>query len=103
MAAKKSAAKSAAKKTSTKKTTKPVEADEVEQNDSSSAPTPKAPPTITNLMMDRAIAAGLPELPEDANEAYTELHGTYVRFISQSPDKWERDKEDLLAKLENLA
>lgn len=94
MAAKKSAAKKAAPK---KRVINNEEADESEND---AAPTPTAPKALTNRMINQAIDAGLPEMDEEGNEVYQALYGTYVRFIEQSPEKWELEKVALLEKLD---
>lgn len=93
-AAKKSTAKPAAKTV-----TKRIREEAPEENQPS-APTPAAPTKITNRLVDMAIEAGLPELDEDGNDVYRALWENYVRFIRQSPEKWELEKDALLEKLE---
>lgn len=60
-------------------------------------------PASSDKDIKDAIEVGLPKLTGKESEAYKELHGVYVRFIKQSPEKWEVEKDNLLAQLEKLA
>ena len=51
------------------------------------------------LDVKRAIESGLPKLSGKESPAYLERHGVLVRFIKQSPHKWELEKVEQLRQL----
>ena len=50
----------------------------------------------------RAMEAGLPKLSGKESEAYVERYGVLVRFIKQSPEKWDAEKDEQIRQLELL-
>jgi hypothetical protein len=71
--------------------------------DTNDIPTPASAPAITDRAVKEALEQGLPEMKKGRSEAYINLWNVYVRFIRQSPEKWNVEKDELLKKLEVLA
>lgn len=98
MAAKKRAAQAAAPSTGIGAASAD---EELEMEDTNDIPTPKGAPEITARMIKDANEAGLGDRPSSKTSPEKRaLWDTYVRFITQSPEKWEIEKEELLRKLD---
>ncbi len=70
--------------------------------DTNDIPELQKPAELTDYDFKRAVELGVPPLPKRYTQKYLDLRTVYVRFIKQSPHKWDVTTDNGKALLAHL-